>query len=246
MSLTGNLLLDSFSLPLRDTILSASRALSLEHKKVLVRRGERPVGIVLLTSGLASLVVTMASGETLEVGMVGPEGLTGASSLIGSDTSHSECVMQIPGKGLRVPSSLLQSLFSSSAEFRERILDNVQRQLNISTQLTACGVSHQAEGRFARWLLTASDLTGSAVLKLTQEYLAQMLGTRRTTVSLVAQPLLERRLISMVRGTVKIVDRPALVQIACECYGICSKIAQGAVHSGTLESTSSPNTTSFQ
>jgi CRP-like cAMP-binding protein len=236
LSRTGNLLLDSLPLPLRDTIIAASRPLSLEHKKVLVRRGQGVVGHVFLTDGMASLVVTMKGGETLEVGMIGREGLTGASSLIGSDKSHSECVIQIPGKGLRVPSSFLQSLFSSSAEFRGKILDGVQRQLNIASQLTACGVIHQAEGRFARWLLTASDLTGSPTLKLTQEYLGQMLGTRRTTVSVAAHPLMERGLISMVRGTVKILDRPGLIQLACECYEICSKITPGALGIGALES----------
>ena len=169
--------------------------------------------------------------------MIGREGLTGASSLIGLNTSHPECVMQIPGKGLRLPSSFLQTLFSSSAEFREKILDGVQRQLNISTQLTACGVTHDAEGRFARWLLTASDLTGSHTLKLTQEYLSQMLGTRRTTVSLVAQPLMERRLISTVRGTVKILDRPGLIRAACECYAFCWKIKPGVVPVEALKTT---------
>ncbi len=217
---TGNLLLDSLSESLRENILAMSRQTRLDLEMVLGSPGTNPSYMTFLTSGMASLVVTMANGESSEVGMLGREGFSGYSVLLGPDMHHPTCVMQIPGDGLQVPRQHLQDIFWSSREFQAKVLRATQRQLNISTQLTACGLSHRAEGRFARWLLTASDLTDSPTLKMTQEFLAQMLSTQRSTVSAVARPLIEQEIITMIRGTVRILDRPALAGKACECYGI--------------------------
>lgn len=223
---TGNLLLDSLSLPLRNTILAFARPCELELKTVLVRSGKAPASLVFLTSGMASLVVTMVDGGASEVGMLGREGITGSSTLIGPDVNHPECIMQIPGQGLQVPRQFLQTLFSTSSEFQCKILEVVQRQLNVSAQLSACNLRHEAEGRFARWLLTASDLIDSPTLVMTQEFLSEMLGTRRTTISAIVQPLRARGLISVTRGTVRILDRPGLRRAACECYEICRRSMQ--------------------
>jgi CRP-like cAMP-binding protein len=228
---TGNLLLDSLSLPLRNTILGSARPCDLALKTILVRAGKAPVNLVFLTSGMASLVVTMMDGGASEVGMLGHEGMTGSSTLIGPNVNHPECIVQIPGQGLQVPRQLLQTLFSTSAEFQTRILEVVQSQLNISAQLSACNLRHEAEGRFSRWLLTASDLIDSPTLAMTQEFLSEMLGTRRTTISAIVQPLRARGLISVTRGTVQILDRPGLQAAACECYEICQRSIQHEVSS---------------
>jgi CRP-like cAMP-binding protein len=226
---TGNHLLDSLSLPLRNTILAFARPCELELKTVLVRSGKAPTSLVFLTSGMASLVVTMSDGGASEVGMLGREGVTGSSTLIGPDVNHPECIVQIPGQGLQVQRQFLQNLFSTSSEFQSRILEVVQRQLNISAQLSACNLRHEAEGRFSRWLLTASDLIESPTLVMTQEFLSEMLGTRRTTISAIVQPLRARGLISVTRGTVRILDRNGLKEAACECYEICRRsMNQGA------------------
>ncbi|SEB87976.1 Crp/Fnr family transcriptional regulator [Terriglobus roseus] len=220
---TGNLLLDSLSAPLRTLILTNARPCELDLKTVLVRPGRAPLSLIFLTSGMASLVVTMMDGAASEVGMLGREGFTGSSTLIGPDLNHPECIVQIPGRGLQVSRQWLQSLFATSNEFQGKVLEVVQRQLNISAQLSACNLRHEAEGRFCRWLLMASDLIDSPTLLMTQEFLSEMLGTRRTTISAIVQPLRSSGLISVTRGTVRILDRAGLMAKACECYEICSR-----------------------
>ncbi|AFL86476.1 cAMP-binding protein [Terriglobus roseus DSM 18391] len=220
---TGNYLLDSLSLPLRSAILAVARPCELELKTILVRAGKAPTSLVFLTSGMASLVVSMIDGGASEVGMLGRDDMTGSSTLIGPDVNHPQCIVQIPGQGLQVPRQLLYNLFTTSLEFQNKILEVVQRQLNISAQLSACNLRHEAEGRFARWLLTASDLIESPTLIMTQEFLSEMLGTRRTTISAIVQPLRAQGLISVTRGTVRILDRPGLKAAACECYEICRR-----------------------
>jgi CRP-like cAMP-binding protein len=223
MHISGNLLLDSLSSPLRETILSAATPVELHPKTTLVRPGIAPVRLVFMTSGMASLVVMMSNGGTCEVGTLGRESVTGSSSLINPEVNHPHCIVQIPGKGLQVPRQILQDLFSSSVEFHSKILEATQRQIQISAQLSACNRCHEATERFARWLLNASDLTGSSNLVMTQESMAEMLGTRRTTVSVVVQPLIKRGLISVTRGYIRIHDRAGLMDAACECYEFCRR-----------------------
>ena len=220
---TGNLFLDSLSLPLRTSIMSASRPCELELKTILVRPGKAPTNLVFLTSGMASLVITVLDGGASEVGMMGREGFTGASTLIGPHVDHPECIMQIPGRGFQVPRLFLHTLFCNTPEFQGKVLEVVQRQLNISSQLLACNLRHEAEARFSRWLLTASDLIDSPTLVMTQAFLSEMLGTQRTTISAIVQTLRARGLITVSRGTVRILDTPGLKEAACECYEICRR-----------------------
>jgi CRP-like cAMP-binding protein len=220
---TGNYVLDSFSLPLRKAVLDAARPCELKLKTVLVRQGRVPTNLVFPTSGMASLVVTMLEGNGAEVGMLGHESVTGVSTLLGADMSHAECIVQIAGFGLQVNRQHLLALFESSEEFRVCMLQVAQSQMNISAQLSACNLRHQTEARFARWLLTAMDRTDLSVLKTTQEFFSQMLGTRRTTLSTIAGSLQDRGIIQYRHGTVHVLDRPGLLEVACECYEICRK-----------------------
>ena len=224
---TGNLLLDGLSSPLRESIMAAAVPVELHLKAILVRRDVAPLCLVFITSGMASIVVMMSNRGACEVGALGRESVTGSSTLIGPELNHPQCIVQIPGKGLRVQRQLLQDLFSSSVEFRSRILEATQRQLNVSAQLSACSCCHDAGERVVRWLLTASKLTGSSSLMMTQESLAEALGSRRSTISLVIQPLIERQLISVRRGTIRIHDRAGLMKAACECYGLARRSLQG-------------------
>jgi CRP-like cAMP-binding protein len=208
---------------LRSTILAHARWCELERKSVLVRSGKAPANLVFLTAGMASLVISMSSGSLPEVGMLGNQGISGCSTLIGPDTNHPDCIVQITGRGLQVPRLFLQDLFFSSSEFQGKILQVLQKQINISARLSACNLRHEAKARFSRWLLTASDLTDSPSIEVTQQFLSEMLGTRRTTISAVVQPLRAKGLISVTRGTIHILDRPGLRNAACECYDICRR-----------------------
>ena len=223
MELTGNSTLDMFSPALREEICAAARPCTLALGTILVHRGRIPANLVFLTSGMASLVVTMKDGSPSEVGMLGSESLTGIATMLGPEASHPDCVVQIAGDGLQVPRQTLLRLFQVSSEFRNTILRAIQSQMNIAAQISACNLRHQAPNRFSRWLLTACDRVESDTLHMTQEYLAEMIGTRRTTVSAIVGPLASRGFLRQSRGTIQILDRPAILNVACECYEICRK-----------------------
>jgi CRP-like cAMP-binding protein len=129
-----------------------------------------------------------------------------------------------------VPLEHLQQLYRSSTEVRDRILEFQQEQALTVSHIAACNRLHDVEARLARWLLMAQDRTQSDMLKLTQEFLGMMLGSRRTTVTLVAGTLQRIGLIEYSRGKVKILDRRGLEEVACDCYQV-SKALQAALYS---------------
>jgi hypothetical protein len=128
--------------------------------------------------------------------------------------------MQLEGKGLRIPFSQLKQLYRTSEEIRDRLLEFVQEQALTVNQIAGCNRLHEAEERLARWLLMAQDRTQSDILNFTQEFLAMMLGARRTTVTLIAGSLQRANLIEYSRGRVKILNRENLESAACDCYKI--------------------------
>lgn len=222
MSAIGNRLIDSLSPALAEEFTAASRAVDLPLRARLGSADELPFYSYLLTSGAASVVVVTGGGGSSEVGMIGNEGLIGASALLGSAPMVADTFMQLEGKGLRIPTRTLRGMFEESAELRGRILQFVQYQMNTSSQISACNRLHEAEERLARWLMIASDLTQSDTLGLTQDFVAQMLGSQRTTVALVAGVLQRDGLIQYSRGKVRILNREGLRDRACDCYRITS------------------------
>ena len=226
MAPLGNRLLDSLSPSLVEAIMAASRIVDLPQWTMMALSGEVPPYCYLLTQGVASIVVTMPEGGSAEVGMVGNEGLVGAVALLGPSAGAAETFMQIDGRGFRIPTKVMRSMFDDSGELRSRVLQFVQFQLNVTGQISACNRLYEAEARLARWLLTASDLTQSDMLKLTQEFLAQMLGSQRTTVALVAGILQNRGLIQYSRGKVRILNRDGLEKAAAEGYRVTKDALQ--------------------
>lgn len=155
--------------------------------------------------------------------MVGPEGFAGAMHLLGPASPNTRCMMQMAGRGYRLPFGDLKQQFDENGEIRTRILELVQGLTVTLAQVAACNKLHDAEERLARWLLMAQDRVGTDTLVLTQEFIAEMLGTRRSTVALVAGSLQRSGLIEYHRGTVKILSRSGLEETACECYGVIRK-----------------------
>ncbi len=220
MSNTGNRLIDCLSEPLSTELIAASRMIDLPLRTTLGTAGEMPSYGYFLTKGAASIVVVMAEGGSSEVGMIGNEGLIGASALLGPSAMDADTFIQVEGNGLRIPIKVLRGMFEESGELRQAIMQNVQCQINITGQISACNRLHEAEERLARWLLTAADITQSESLGLTQEFLAQMLGSQRTTVALVAGLLQRSGLIQYSRGKVRILNREGLESAACDCYRV--------------------------
>jgi CRP-like cAMP-binding protein len=160
----------------------------------------------------------MANGEVAEVGFIGHEGIVGSLQLLGPACLSTRCMMQLAGSGL------LQRAFDDSEEVRKRILEFVQEQSAVVGQLAGCNRLHSAEQRLTRWLLMAQDRTHSDVLPFTQEYLAEMIGTQRTTITVLAGDLQERGLISYTRGNIHILDRDGVEAVTCGCYSITKSL----------------------
>lgn len=185
---------------------------------------EVPRHAFFMTSGLASVVTAMLDGGTAEVEVIGHEGLAGSLHLLGSAPVNTSCFMQLGGSAYRIGLSELRTLFQDSTEIRGRILEVIQHQALSVSQIAGCNRLHEAEARLSRWLLMAQDRTQSEVLHLTQEFLSEMLGTQRTTVTTVAGTLQRSGLIEYRQGVVKIKDRESLEAAACDCYRIVSQL----------------------
>ena len=221
---TGNRLLDLLSPPLLERILQVTRAVDLPISTSLYVSEASPSHIFFLTQGAASQVITTAEAGSVEVGMIGLDGAVGASALMGPAPSPESCFMQVSGAGLRLRTSEMKALFNDSAELRCRVLEFAQAELYCSGQASACNCLHEAEPRLARWLLTTADVSRLDSMDLTQQFLSEMLGTQRTTVSVVAGVLQQRGLIGYSRGRVMICDREGLTAAACDCYRITRAI----------------------
>ncbi len=187
---------------------------------MLTRSSEIAHDVYFLTRGVASLVVTLREGESAEVGMLGNEGMIGSTGLLGSSTPTADCIMQMPGAGFRLPIIEMKRLFEESTEVRTLVLQAIQRELLTISQIAACNRLHNATERLARWLLTAADRAETDSVPLTQEAVAEMLGTRRTTIALVAASLQRSGLIRYHRGHVRVTDYAGLATAACDCYRV--------------------------
>jgi len=222
-----NLLLSALHTETRNSLLKHATPVELPFGTVLFEAGKQPRYAYFLLSGLASIVVTVADGASAEVSMAGPEAVIGGEHLLGSARIPSHCVMQLNGSALRVSFSQLQAEFAASAELRTVTLRLLQVQFAAMAQIAACNRLHTAEQRLARWLLTAQDKTQATSLKFTHEYLAQMIATQRSTVTVVASELQDRNYIEYTRGTIHILNRAGLETAACSCYSVVRNLDSG-------------------
>lgn len=221
-----NRLLDTLEPRYRNAILLRARSVPLSIRTILHPQGQSPQFAYFLTGGLASTVVTLADGRSYETSLMGNEGLIGAYSLLGGLPSPTSTFMQIDGGGYQVPIAVVQDLFRVAEDFRDRVLQQVQQAALTTSQMVACNNAHGATARLARWLLMVQDRTQAHTFALTQDFLAQMLGTRRSTVTLTADALEHEGMIHHTRGRISIVSREALEKAACECYPVTVRLLQ--------------------
>ena len=167
---------------------------------------------------MASAVVSLGNGNTVEVGVIGCDGVVGIPILLGTGNSPGRTFVQIAGSAYRIKAGALKEAFESGGELRKRLQMYLQGFLVQTSQTAACNRLHGIEERLARWLLTCRDRTETNQLYLTHEFLGHMLGAPRTTVTLAAGILQRSGLIDYSRGRVTIMDRAGLQQTACECY----------------------------
>ena len=234
--LPTNLLLSTLSTTSRNSLLKHAAAVDLPLGSVLYEEAAQPRYVHFLLSGVASVVTSMPDGETAEVGLVGREGVAEGLHLLGPAFLSTRCMMQLAGSALRVPFAHIQYAFDNVPEVRNCILEFVQQQAAAVAQIAGCNRVHSAEQRLIRWLLMAQDRTGYGTLDFTQEYLSQMIGTQRTTVTLIAGDLQARGLLRYSRGKIQILDRPGLEAIVCVCDSVIRHMFENLYQQRTLAS----------
>lgn len=226
--ITNNRLLDSLHISERDWLLPQMEEVALPATQIISPPFVSPKFGHFPIAGIASLVTLLESGEVVEAGLVGPEGVIEAFHLLGSAGMPSQIIMQIEGRALRVPFPVLRKAFLTLDSFHCLVLQQVQEHVLVLTQLTACNRLHSVEQRLARWLLMVQDRLRKPSFRLTQEFLAEMVGVRRPTVTLVIGRLQREGIIECGRGSIRIVDRESLERLSCECYRVVRNIVTPA------------------
>jgi CRP-like cAMP-binding protein len=194
------------------------RTIELVQGTVLMEAGDLIKQVYFPHIGVISLVVNLATGEMVEAAMIGRDSIAGGSSALDGKVALNKAIVQIAGEGSVLDLSSLRGLANASIEFRTTLIRHDQLILVQAQQSAACNIIHTVEARLARWLLRCRDLMGSDEFNLTQEFLGQMLGVRRSSVSITAGILQRAGLIQYRRGRIRIDDVESLQEAACECY----------------------------
>ncbi len=207
------------------------RNITLPVKAVLFEPGERVDAVHFPLDGVISLVTPLQGGAIVEVATIGNEGLVGVPMVPHGGLSV-RAISQVAGHCLRMEASVFLEWSERSRGFQTLIDSYTQALFGQIAQAAACNRLHSSEERLGRWLLMSQDRVGSDEFMITQEFLGQMLGARRSTVSVSASILQRARLIRYVRGHVTIVDREGLEAVACECYWVIKTELERVVHPG--------------
>lgn len=203
------------------------RRLAPHLRKVELALGEilyepaEPVSTVYFPNqSMVSLVQVMENGATVEAGIVGNDGMVGYGVYLGGKRDSSRAIVQIAGSAIALEAPILKAEFERGGALQKILLRYTQALLAQISQTAACNRFHPTEERLARWLLQSQDFAVSANLNLTQDFLANMLGTRRASVTVAAGTLQKAGLIEYSRGHIEILKREELEAAACECYSI--------------------------
>lgn len=168
--------------------------------------------------GMISLVSITEEGKTIEVGAIGNEGVVGIPAILGFNRSPYQVIVQLPCNAMRVRAGTLKEEFGRSGHLQSLLLRYTHTLLTQVSQSAACNGFHKVEERLCRWLLISHDRVKSNTFYLTQEFLSQMMGVPRTSVTMIAGKLQGAGLISYRRGKIQIIDRKKLESASCECY----------------------------
>jgi CRP-like cAMP-binding protein len=203
-----------------DELLPKLEFVRLKLHTLLHEAGEQIKSAYFVNTGLQSVLAVQPDGKRVEVGLIGKEGFVGLAIVDGFRSSPTRVITQGEGSAYRVDVEAFKRILHRCPRLLLEIHRFGQRLAMQSTQIAACNRLHNVEERLARWLLMSRDRIGVDELPLTQEFLGQMLGTRRSSVSVSAGVLQKAGLISYTRGSVTILDRPKLEDAACDCYEI--------------------------
>ncbi|MBW4499373.1 MAG: Crp/Fnr family transcriptional regulator [Scytonema hyalinum WJT4-NPBG1] len=222
------------SLPIQNRLLAALPAneyqrlvphlelVKLSLHQVLYEPNEPITHVYFPHEAVGSLVTSMEDGSTIEVGLVGSEGMVGIPVILGGNMTNNRAYVQIPGAAMRMDANILKTEFNRGGPLQTLLLRYCQALLTQVSQSAACNRFHIIEKRLARWMLLVQDSVESDEFALTQEFIAQMLGTRRSGVTEAAGSLQQAGMLRYTRGRITIVNREALEATACECYRVIS------------------------
>jgi CRP-like cAMP-binding protein len=214
-----------FALPSEDRglLMPHLSLVDLDKGRLLYDPGDLIDQVYFPTDCVISLMTLMESGAAIESATIGREGALGLMAAVAPRQSLSRAIVQAPGSALRVAAGPLHEAWSRSAALRDLVDRHNEALFGHAIQSVACNALHAVEARFCRWLLSCHDRIDSNTVSLTQEFLADMLGVQRTTVTAVAGSMQAKGLIRYRRGVVDILDRGGLEAMACECYGAVRK-----------------------
>jgi CRP-like cAMP-binding protein len=214
----GNSLLNGLARTALAKLLPGLRLRVMVEKDSVARRHVAIEDVYFPLTCVFSMVASTDAGQTIEVALIGNEGTSGVAPFLGMPDSPFEIFTQIPGEALSMRVHDFRSHLDRERDLTAMMGRYTQALLAQAAQSSACNRIHRAEARCARWLLMAHDRVGSDEFRLTQEFLSQMLGMRRATVSGVAAALQAERIIRYVRGTMTVLNRQRLAARSCGCY----------------------------
>ncbi len=203
----------------REELFGLVRNITLPVKTVLFEPGAAIDALYFPINGVISLVTPLHDGAIVEVATIGNEGIVGVP-VVPLGGLMVRAISQVAGHSLRIETTAFLSMFNRSSAFQSLVDRYTQALFGQISQAAACNRLHSSEERLSRWLLMSHDRVGSDEFMITQEFLGQMLGARRSTVSVSAGILQRAGLIRYVRGHVTIVDRAGLEAVSCECYAV--------------------------
>ena len=196
----------------------------LEKGRLIADPGDVITHVYFPIDTVVSIMTLMESGEAIESATIGREGAYGLLAAVSPREAQSRAIIQVPGRAYRVNGSALHDFWKRSIVFKGLVEKHTDALFAHAAQSVACNALHSVEARFCRWLLSCRDRIDTDTVNLTQEFLADMLGVQRTTVTAVARALQAKGMIRYRRGIVDVVDRAGLEQGACECYGAVRRV----------------------
>jgi CRP-like cAMP-binding protein len=208
----------------RERLLRSAKSEPFETHQVLYTPGREITHVYFPVDGMISLVVKMRDADDVEVATIGKEGVIGLPVILGVTSTAMEGLCQISGRALKIPAGVLLEEIRRTASLNRLLLRYAEAVMVQVAQHAACNRSHSMEQRCARWLLMTHDRVEGDEFPLTQQFLAQMLGVRRATVTIIAGALHKVGLIDYSRGRIRIVDRRGLEGAACECYDVVRRV----------------------
>ena len=214
----GNYLLDGLPSAELEPLRPAIERVRSRMRQVLFEQSEPIQYAYFPQGGVFSLLAQMHDGSTVETLTVGNEGVVGLPALLGASHSPTRAICQVSGWALRVPVTALIDGAPRTGMLFDRLMRYAQARLTALSRSVACNRLHTAQQRYARWVLTTQDRVGTEEFAITQDFLAQMLGVTRPTISVVGQELQSLRIIHYAQGRLTVEDREGLEQVSCECY----------------------------